>query len=50
MLTRGIVNKLVHPHVALIRQNGSPTVLEIIKKVFRIEEEDEKNVDNRHKG
>ncbi|OPY65326.1 MAG: Glutamyl-tRNA reductase [Syntrophorhabdus sp. PtaU1.Bin050] len=50
ILTKGIVNKLVHPHVTLIRQNGSPTVLEIMKKVFRIEEEDEKDMDNRHKG
>ncbi|OPY78403.1 MAG: Glutamyl-tRNA reductase [Syntrophorhabdus sp. PtaU1.Bin153] len=50
ILTKGIVNKLIHPHVALIRQNGSPTVLDIMKKVFRIEEENEKNMDNRHKG
>ncbi len=48
ILTKGIVNKLVHPHVVLIRQNKSPTVMEIMKKVFRIEEEDEKNMHNRH--
>jgi glutamyl-tRNA reductase len=50
LLTKSIVNKLIHPHVAIIKQNGSPVVLEIMKKLFRLEDEDEKNVDNRHEG
>jgi glutamyl-tRNA reductase len=50
MLTRSIVNKLIHPHVSLIREDGSPMVLEIIKKLFRFEDEDEKEMDNRNKG
>jgi glutamyl-tRNA reductase len=50
LLTKSIVNKLVHPHVAIIRQNGSPIVLEMMKKLFRLEDENEKDVDNRHEG
>jgi glutamyl-tRNA reductase len=50
MLTKSIVNKLIHPHVSLIREDGSPMVLEIVKKLFRFEEEDEKEMGNRHKG
>lgn len=48
LLTKGIVSKLIHPHVAIIKQNGTPAVLEIMKKLFRLEDEDEKDVDNRH--
>jgi glutamyl-tRNA reductase len=50
LLTKSIVNKLIHPHVSIIKQNRSPVVLEIMKKLFRLEDEDEKNVDNRHEG
>jgi len=49
-LTKSIVNKLIHPHIAIIRENGSPLVLDIMKKLFRLEDEDEKDVDNRHEG
>jgi glutamyl-tRNA reductase len=48
LLTKGIVSKLIHPHVAIIKQNGTPAVLEIMKKLFGLEDEDEKDVDNRH--
>jgi glutamyl-tRNA reductase len=48
LLTKGIVSKLIHPHVAIIKQNGTPAVLEIMKKLFRLEDEDEKDMDNRH--
>jgi glutamyl-tRNA reductase len=48
ILTKSIVNKLVHPHVSLLKQNGSPTILEIMKKLFNVEEEDEDGVDSRH--
>jgi glutamyl-tRNA reductase len=50
LLTKSIVNKLIHPHVTIIRKNGSPVVLEMMKKLFRLEDEDEKDVDNRHEG
>jgi glutamyl-tRNA reductase len=50
MLTRTIINKLIHPHISLIKQNGTPAVLEIMKKLFRFEEEDEEEMDNRDKG
>lgn len=50
LLTKSIVNKLIHPHVAIIKQNGSPAVLDIMKKLFRLEDEDEKDMDNRHEG
>jgi glutamyl-tRNA reductase len=50
LLTKSIVNKLIHPHVAIIKQNGSPVVFEIMKKLFRLEDEDEKDMDNRHEG
>ncbi len=49
ILTKGLVNKLIHPHVDLIRKTGSPTVLDIMKKLFKLEENDEENMDYRHK-
>ncbi len=50
MLTKSIVNKLVHPHVAMIKENGSPIIIELMKKLFNLEDEDEKDVDDRHEG
>lgn len=50
VLTKSIVNKLIHPHVALIRENRSPLIVEIMKKLFRFEEKDEKEMDNWNKG
>jgi glutamyl-tRNA reductase len=50
LLTKSIVNKIIHPHVAIIKQDGSPAVREIMKKLFRLEDEDEKDMDNRHEG
>ena len=50
ILTRAITNKLLHPHLALIRQNGSPEVLEMMKRLFDLEEDDEKEMDNRDQG
>jgi glutamyl-tRNA reductase len=49
-LTKTITNKLVHSHIALIKQNNDPTMLEIFKKYFQFEEEDEKEMDNRDQG
>jgi glutamyl-tRNA reductase len=50
LLTKSIVNKLIHPHVAIIKENGSPVILDIMKKLFKLEDEDEKDVDDRHEG
>jgi glutamyl-tRNA reductase len=50
LLTKSIVNKLIHPHVTIIKENGSPVILELMKKLFKLEDEDEKDVDNRHEG
>jgi len=46
-LTKTITNKLVHSHIALIKQNSDPMMLEMFKKYFQFEEEDEKEMDNR---
>lgn len=48
LLTKSIVNKLIHPHVAIIKENGSPIILELMKKLFRLEDEDEQDVDSWH--
>lgn len=50
MLTKAIVNKLIHPHVALIKQDSDREISEIIKKLFTLDEEDEKDLDNRDEG
>jgi glutamyl-tRNA reductase len=50
VLTKSIVNKLIHPHVALIRKNRSPLITEIMKKIFGFEGEDEKEMDNWNEG
>ncbi|MBA4416341.1 MAG: glutamyl-tRNA reductase [Syntrophus sp. (in: bacteria)] len=50
IMTRSIVNKLLHPHLALIRQDGSPEVLEVMKNIFQIEDEHEDEMDHRDKG
>ncbi len=42
-MTRSIMNKLVHPYLALIKENGGdPAVFETLKKLFQFEEDDEK--------
>ena len=41
LLTKNIVNKLIHRHISLIRQNGNPSLLQIMKQLFKYEEEDE---------
>lgn len=50
LLSKSIVNKLVHPHVVMIKENGSPVILELMKKLFNLEDENEKDMDYRHKG
>ncbi len=49
-LTKTITNKVVHPHIALIKEDGSDTTLEILKKCFQFEESDENEMDNRDEG
>jgi glutamyl-tRNA reductase len=50
LLTKSIVNKLIHPHVAIIKENGSPIILELMKKLFKLEDEDEQDMDSWHEG
>jgi glutamyl-tRNA reductase len=50
LLTRAIVNKIVHPHLMMIKKNGSPAVLDVIKNLLLSGEEDEKEMDNRNEG
>jgi len=49
LLTRSIVNKIVHPHLVMLKGNGSPAVLELIKQLL-LGEDDEKEMDNRDEG
>ena len=49
-LTRAIVNKIVHPHLVMIKKNGSPAVLDLVRSLFLYEEENEKALDNRDEG
>lgn len=50
-LTKTIVNKMLHPHVTLLKEDGSPPVLEIVKRLFSLEDENnEEEVDRRNEG
>jgi glutamyl-tRNA reductase len=48
MLTKAIVNKIVHPHLMMIKKNGGPVVLDLIKNLLLSGEEDEKEMDSRN--
>jgi len=50
ILTKALTAKFLHPHLTLIRQNGSPEVLEVMKKLFELEDNDEEEMDNRDEG
>ncbi|HUJ88936.1 MAG TPA: glutamyl-tRNA reductase [Syntrophorhabdales bacterium] len=50
LLSKAIVNKIAHPHIMMIKKNGSPLVLDVLKDLFQFEEEDEKEVDAGDKG
>lgn len=50
MLTKTIVNKLIHPHIKFIKERGNPAALDIIKSLFKFEDEDEEKIDNRDEG
>ncbi len=49
-LTRTITNKLIHPHIALMKQHNSKAMVEILKDYFQFEEEDEERMDYRDQG
>jgi glutamyl-tRNA reductase len=48
ILTKNIVNKLIHPHISMIKKNEDPVVIDIIKKIFSFEGEDENKMDSGH--
>ncbi len=50
ILTKNIINKFIHPHISIIKQNGDPVVLDIMKRIFKLEGEDEKELDSGDKG
>jgi glutamyl-tRNA reductase len=52
ILTKAIVNKIVHQHIAAIKENGSPETLEIIRKIFKVSgtEDMEGDEDNLESG
>ncbi|MRR08423.1 MAG: glutamyl-tRNA reductase, partial [Deltaproteobacteria bacterium] len=45
-MTRSMMNKLVHPYLALLKDSRDPEVFEALKKLFKFEEDDENNVDS----
>jgi glutamyl-tRNA reductase len=49
-LTRAIVNKIVHPHLVMIKKNGSPATLELMRNLFLYGEEDEEALDGGDEG
>ena len=50
ILTKNIVNKLIHPHISIIKQNEDPAAMDIIKKIFSFEGENEKEMGSGNKG
>jgi glutamyl-tRNA reductase len=46
LLSKAIVSKIAHPHIMMIKKNGSPLVLDVMKDLFQVEEEDEKEMDS----
>lgn len=49
-MTRAIMNKLVHPYLALLKENGDPAVFDTLKKLFQFEENDENDMDSGDEG
>lgn len=46
LLTKNIVNKIIYRHISLIRQNGDPSTLDVMKQLFRFEENNEKDMED----
>lgn len=49
ILTKNIVNKLIHPHLTIIKSKKKPEVLELLKDLFNYEDETEEKMDDRDK-
>ncbi|MHB8110160.1 MAG: glutamyl-tRNA reductase [Syntrophorhabdaceae bacterium] len=49
-MTRSLMNKLLHPYLALLKENDDPAIFDTLKKLFQYEEDDEEELDNRNKG
>jgi glutamyl-tRNA reductase len=49
-LTKAIVSKILHLHITLIRENSDPEVVDVMKKLFQLEEENENEMDRRDPG
>ena len=49
-LTRSIVNKIIHPHLVMIKKNGSPATLDLMRDLLLTGEEHEKDLDRGDKG
>ncbi len=49
-MTRSIMNKLVHPYLALLKDTQDPAVLDALKKLFQFEEDDEDDMDSGDEG
>ncbi len=45
-MTRSIMNKLVHPYLALLKKSQDPMVFDTLKKLFQFEDKDENNLDS----
>lgn len=50
LLTKAIVGKLLHPHMMMIKKNGSPAALEIIRDLLLAKEDDETSMDSGDEG
>jgi len=49
-LTRSIINKIIHPHLVMIKKNGSPAILGLIRSLLLTGAENEKDMDSGDKG
>ena len=49
-MTRALMNKLVHPYLALLKENGDPAVFDTLKKLFQFEDNDEEDMDSGDEG
>lgn len=49
-LTKTITNKLVHSHITLIKENSDTSLMDIYKRYFHFEEDNEEEMGNRDQG
>jgi len=49
-LTRSIINKIIHPHLVMIKKNGSPAILGLIRSLLLTGAENEKEMDSGDEG